>query len=229
MKILCLFFSILLPNIGLDAATLRLPAATGITGFHKINIISMEEKKFENMVRQETDFSCGAAALATILRYGFRRQLSEADVVEGMYSVSDPEIVKKRGFSLLEMKKYLSKVGLLGRGYIVSDHKLHQLKRPAIVLMEINNYIHFVVIKKVINNTFYIADPSLGNLEMDLPTFKKLWFNNIVFTILGDGYDHDTILVKMTANPLLPNQTLKDMPLPATENLDYGLSHGVLF
>jgi len=32
-------------------------------------VISIQERKFLNVVRQKTDFSCGAASLATLLRF----------------------------------------------------------------------------------------------------------------------------------------------------------------
>ena len=33
------------------------------------HVVSMQDERYTNMVRQHTDYSCGAAALATILRY----------------------------------------------------------------------------------------------------------------------------------------------------------------
>src|SRR5690606_16436931 len=47
------------------------------------SIESMAEGRFRNLVRQHTDYSCGAAALATILRYGYRLEADEATVIEG--------------------------------------------------------------------------------------------------------------------------------------------------
>jgi predicted double-glycine peptidase len=32
---------------------------------------SMQERRYRNVVRQHTDYSCGAAALATILRHAY--------------------------------------------------------------------------------------------------------------------------------------------------------------
>ena len=32
---------------------------------------SMQQRRYANLVRQQTDYSCGAASLATILRYGY--------------------------------------------------------------------------------------------------------------------------------------------------------------
>ena len=62
------------------------------------NVVSMRELKFVDMVPQRTDFSCGAAALATILNYAYNKNLTEDNVIEGLMKVSDPEIVRQKGF-----------------------------------------------------------------------------------------------------------------------------------
>ncbi|MGH8088364.1 MAG: peptidase, partial [Stenotrophomonas sp.] len=54
---------------------------------------SMQERRFRNVVRQKTDYSCGAAALATILRYAYHLDADEGTVIEGMMGVSDPQLV----------------------------------------------------------------------------------------------------------------------------------------
>lgn len=58
---------------------------------------SMQERRFRNVVRQHTDYSCGAAALATILRYAYHLEADEGTVIEGMMGVSDPQLVHQRG------------------------------------------------------------------------------------------------------------------------------------
>jgi len=60
---------------------------------------SFRDQTFVNVVRQHTDFSCGAAALATILRYAYGLDIDEKEVFLGMYSVSDKATVRQRGFS----------------------------------------------------------------------------------------------------------------------------------
>ena len=45
-------------------------------------VVSMREARFSNLVRQQTDYSCGAAALATILRYAYHLDADETTVIE---------------------------------------------------------------------------------------------------------------------------------------------------
>ena len=65
---------------------------------------SMTDLKFQNVIRQHYDFSCGAAALATILHYAYGLNITENTVLYGMLGVANPGLVRTKGFSLLDMK-----------------------------------------------------------------------------------------------------------------------------
>ena len=95
-------------------------------GLEDRKIVSFLGRRFQHLVRQETDFSCGAAALATILKYAYRIDVTEADILEGMFSVSDPVIVQRQGFSLLDIKNYVNGIGMRGRGYKVDLESLEK-------------------------------------------------------------------------------------------------------
>ena len=68
-------------------------------------VISLREKKFIKIVPQSKDYSCGAAAIATVLTHHFGMDTSEANTIQGLLKVADLEVVKKKGFSLLDLKK----------------------------------------------------------------------------------------------------------------------------
>lgn len=44
-------------------------------------VVSMQEGRYLNVVRQHTDCSCGAAALATILRYAYHLDVDETQAI----------------------------------------------------------------------------------------------------------------------------------------------------
>ena len=46
---------------------------------------SIRERKFANLVEQKTDFSCGAAALASILRQGYWLDVDEDHVIKACW------------------------------------------------------------------------------------------------------------------------------------------------
>ncbi|MBD2842127.1 C39 family peptidase [Erythrobacter rubeus] len=157
-------------------------------------VSSWRTRKFTNLVRQQTDFSCGAAALATIFNYAYGKNTSEQQVLVNMLKIADPDVIREKGFSLLDMKNYVLAVGMTGQGYEVEYDALKNLKVPAIALLDIKNYKHFVVVKKVRDDFVQIGDPALGNRTMSRRDFLKSW-NNVVFVIVGDGFDPDTVLL----------------------------------
>ena len=61
-------------------------------------------QKFKNIVRQAYDYSCGSAALTTLLDYYLGRNFQERHVMEGLLEYGETEkIVERRGFSLLDI------------------------------------------------------------------------------------------------------------------------------
>lgn len=192
------------------------------------NIISMRERHFIDMVPQQTDFSCGAAALATILNYAYGYDFSEADVIAGMLKVSNPELVQNKGFSLLDIKHYVETLGLRGRGYTVNPEILDRIKIPTIVLLDIRGYKHFVVLKKATPDKVYIADPALGNRVMDRQDFVDGW-NKVTFAVIGNGFDRETILLR-PKQPLTARNTVDTWrPLTDAELVEFGFYRSELF
>jgi predicted double-glycine peptidase len=151
------------------------------------SVESMQEARYRHIVRQHTDYSCGAAALATLLRYGYKLQVDEATVLAGLMGVADPEQVRKNGFSLLDIKHYVVSLGLRGRGYRISEDRLQTLRVPTIVLIETNGYRHFVVLKRIEGGIVEIADPILGNTNMPLAKFIQIWPSRALFAVIRNA------------------------------------------
>src|SRR5215470_19450925 len=72
-----------------------------------VAVKSYVARKFETVVKQRYDFSCGSAALATLLTFHYGRAVSEEQVFDAMWSVGDKANIRAKGFSLLDMKLYL--------------------------------------------------------------------------------------------------------------------------
>jgi predicted double-glycine peptidase len=192
------------------------------------SFLSMQELRYQHMVRQETDFSCGGAALATILRYAYGREITERQVIEGMMNVANQELVREQGFSMLDMKGYIETQGLRGRGYSVQAHTLEKVQIPVVVLLDIRGYKHFVVLKKTVGERVYIGDPALGNRVMDKADFVAGW-NGIVLAIIGKGFDRNTVLIN-TPEPLTLRQRsglVNSVGIP--QLLEFGFTRADLF
>jgi predicted double-glycine peptidase len=86
---------------------------TLLGGGSYVQSVTMEpfsELKYKNIVRQAYDYSCGSAALVTILKFHLGLDVSEQQSMEGMMAFGEKDkIIERRGFSLLDMKRYLAR------------------------------------------------------------------------------------------------------------------------
>ena len=191
------------------------------------NVISMRERRYADVTKQTTDYSCGAAALATILKYAYDWPVTEDEVIKGMLEVSNPKLVRERGFSLLDIKNYLEMIAMRGRGYRVGYNDLKRVRVPTIVLLDIHGYRHFVVLKETTDKSVYLADPALGNRTMSRAEFLQGW-NGIVFAVIGHGFERDTVLLDRKEPPTVRRRTLQ-APLSDAELYEFGFKRADVF
>jgi predicted double-glycine peptidase len=168
------------PLGGAHAAALTL--GNSDTGNFILHQVSFAEMPFRTVVRQQFDYSCGSAALATLLRYHYGRDTSEAKIFQAMYAAGDQARIQKLGFSLLDMKKYLAVAGYQADGYRLSLDELAKAATPAIALIQIGAYKHFVVIKGVLGDFVLVGDPALGLRKFSRQEFAAGW-NGIAFLL----------------------------------------------
>lgn len=143
---------------------------------YEIKVKSLFEMRYKNVVRQQHDLSCGAAALATLMKFFYAEKTDEKQIIDAIFKYGDKEKIKKDGFSMLELKQYGQQAGYAVRGFRVTDpKKLSTLKIPAITLINTRGYNHFVVIKGVKNGQVFIADPAFGNSSKPIDTFIETW------------------------------------------------------
>jgi predicted double-glycine peptidase len=133
---------------------------------------SIVEQRQNKVILQKFDLSCGAAALATILRYQHGEPVTERDVALGLIHraeyLAHPELVRlQQGFSLLDMKTFAERRGYLGEGFANLDYADLLQQAPAIVPLRLHGYNHFVL----------LADPAYGNRTMSLGRFMASWIN----------------------------------------------------
>ena len=78
----------------------------------------MSQLQFRNVIRQAYDYSCGSAALTSLLDYFLGRNLQERQVMEGLLQFGEADkIVERRGFSLLDMKRFVTALGYKSGGF----------------------------------------------------------------------------------------------------------------
>ncbi|EXF93216.1 peptidase C39 [Pseudomonas fluorescens HK44] len=226
MRIFALMFLVFLAGLS-EAGQMPLSVLPGGAVVFK-PVQSMRERKFADLVQQKTDFSCGAASLATVLRQAYWLDVTEAQIIEGMLAHSDQNLVRVQGFSMLDMKRYVESIGMRARGYRVTPETLTSVAIPVIVLMDIRGYKHFVVMQKAEKDWVYIGDPVLGHRRFKFDDFVKGW-NGIIFAVIGQGYDKANVL----RDPPLPltakNRINTFSPVRDAELMDFGFIQSDFF
>lgn len=137
---------------------------------------SLLEIRQENLIIQQWDNSCAAAALATILTYDKNFPVTEEEVARGMLRTTTPLRVRQRGgFSLLDMKRYATRLGFESDGY--SGMTLEELaaRVPMVVPVKARGYDHFVIVREVSDRDVHIADPGFGNYRLRRSKFLSNW------------------------------------------------------
>jgi predicted double-glycine peptidase len=153
-------------------------ASAGTTG----PVLSVEELREQGVIRQKADLSCGAAALATLLNFQFGDHVTEKQVTEGLIQrkeyIEHPEVVRVReGFSLLDLKRYVTTRGYVGIGYGKLTFDDLASLAPLIVAISPLGYNHFVVYKGILGDKVLLGDPAYGNRTMSREKFENIWID----------------------------------------------------
>jgi predicted double-glycine peptidase len=153
------------------------------SGSSAIQLTSLKEARFKTTVRQQYDFSCGSAATATLLTYQYGYPVTEAEVFRQMYANGDQARIRKQGFSLLDMRRYLQSLGFQADGFELPLDKLFEEGLPAIVLLNDRGYRHFVVVKGLRRGRVLVGDPARGTRALTRRDFERLWDNQVLFVV----------------------------------------------
>ena len=119
------------------------------------------------IVMQSSDFSCGPAALATVLQnMGFNSTEQELKVLAG----TDTSGTSMHGLSEAAKAKGLSATGM--------KLSVDDLKPNNIVHIILDGEGHYSVVREITNESVKLADPSLGNIELSREKFSEIYTGN---------------------------------------------------
>jgi len=182
---------------------------------------SLFEQRSEHVIRQQYDLSCGAAALATILKYQHGESVDERQVALGLISrdiyLAKPELLRQRqGFSLLDMKRYVGWRGYDGEALGGLSFDDIAARAPAIVPIRQYGYSHFVVFRGVLGSNVLLGDPAFGNRTMPVERFIASWIDYPIFGHVAFAVHRRDILI--APNRLTVSE--RDFPIlmPNTDN-----------
>jgi uncharacterized protein len=164
------------------AAALGLMLAAGAAAADGPAVRSLLEMRRENVVIQQWDLSCGAAALATVLRYQHGEQVTEKEIATTLMKrpeyIANPQLVQIReGFSLLDLKRDVDARGYKGLGFGKLELDDLIAKAPIIVPIKTRGYNHFVVFRGIRGNRVLVADSAWGNHTMLVADFVDSWID----------------------------------------------------
>jgi predicted double-glycine peptidase len=152
-------------------------------GDFRVPVTSIKQARQATTLLQQYDFSCGSAAVATLLTYHYRYPITEQRVFEDMFAHGDQQKIRREGFSLLDMKRVLALHGFQADGFEQPLEKLNEARVPAIVLIVENGYHHFVVVKGVQADRVLVGDPAQGTRAIERGSFEAAWPSRLLFVV----------------------------------------------
>lgn len=133
------------------------------------------------IVKQHRDYSCGAAALATVLTYFYEDAVSEEALLRQTMDyrdslvkngVDDPAVAQFLGLSFSDMAMLARSRNYPVLGVDVAYSDLKSLAVPVIVALNLDGRAHFSVLRSIDDHDrVFLADPSWGNLQLSRSEF----------------------------------------------------------
>lgn len=142
---------------------------------------SLDAIRWQGVVRQDLDFSCGIASVATILKYHFGEEnITEKELLQDFIKkLSEEELneVFAKGASLAQLGDLFTDRNFVIRNWRLDIGELQKLTRalPAIVYLETPDFRHFAVVRGVSEYQVLLADPSRGNVKLTIDSFLAEW------------------------------------------------------
>lgn len=142
--------------------------------FLQIPLKSYSELKSKNLIKQQYDFSCGAASLATLLTYYLDEKTSEKEILDFLFP-DIKDFTQKQEISFLDLANFSKSKGFKALGLSIDFSTLLEVKVPVIVYLLTRKNQHFSVFIGADKNFIYLADPSFGNIKIKYKKFKEMF------------------------------------------------------
>jgi len=174
------------------------------------------ETRQADLVMQRAGYSCGAAALATLLTFEFGDNVSEREVAASM--LRRPDLIGAQyrlgkledlgGFSLLDLENYAKRrQGYAGEPSVADSIDDIKANTPLIAAIETRGLKHFVVVRGFIGDRIALADSAWGNRTMWVKDFKEAWKGHLVFILKRNGMKNfSNLLTLRPEDHLLPTE-----------------------
>ena len=127
------------------------------------------------VVRQQYDYSCGLAALATLLQLA-GEPITEDELLQTLAEHFPEHDPQDGGVSMADLAWLAGVHGYPAGGFYLDEAALRELRQPVIVALSVNGRAHFSVLNSVDSQgVVHLADPSWGNRRVAAWEFSTLF------------------------------------------------------
>lgn len=145
------------------------------------------ERRDRGVVRQERDFSCGLAALATLLSTTGGSEVTENELLGELLGdrahtahrvKESASRIENGGVSFADLARLARVRGREAFGVRITPAALQRLRSPAIVALQVNGRAHFSVLRGLDENGVAdLADPTWGNRRLSSIEFERAFLS----------------------------------------------------
>ena len=142
------------------------------------------------LIKQQSTFDCGPAALATLLSF-HHPELADPAALAAMLpqGTAESNRVAREGFSLLQLAVMAETLGWQPTLRAVSKSRLQDIAPPALVHLNLPTGAHFSVLVGLAGQRVILADPSQGFQWWSREQFVDAWAaddNGVALTLTAD-------------------------------------------
>lgn len=172
----CLFVALVTAHPSATAGELSF-----LAGNQRLNagVKTFVDLRDKNIRKQNLDWTCGLAALATLINWSSSEAVTEEELLaQALATFPDAsERFAVQGLSLLEIKILAQARGYRASAYKVPPEMLLKLRTPVLVYLDSGTTNHFSVLRGIdpVSRRAYLADPSLGHQRLPLYRFLEMW------------------------------------------------------
>ena len=134
----------------------------------EVAVKSWKALRDDRVVKQDKDFSCVAASLATLLNEFYGLSLTEQQILKDM---NKQDMLA----NFDDMAKVVNRYGYKSGGLALSFAQLAKLTVPVVVYLQYRGTDHFSVLRGITGNHVQLADPSWGNRILSKQQFLAMW------------------------------------------------------
>ena len=163
--------------MGIAAALTGVSLGSGSASSQPVRVFEQE------IVRQQGDFDCGPAALATMMAAHSDAHLDLKGLMARLsVSAAETARIREEGFSLEQLARLAQDAGANPQVVRVSAMSLATLRLPVLVYLQLPTGPHFSLLTGLAGHHVALADPSQGRLIWTREDFLIAWAPR------GEGY-----------------------------------------